>query len=86
MTAKPPVPHSPPGGPALKLVDDLWQEYERVVKQLRKISVRANHVGSSCFRCGARWSEGEKEHHCHGCVLEGTEPWITPELVSRRAN
>jgi hypothetical protein len=27
---------------------------------LRKISVPANDVGSSCFRCGARWSEGEK--------------------------
>ena len=76
----------PPGTPTLKLVDDLWQEYERVVKQLRKISVPGNDVGSSCFRCGARWSEGEKEHHAHGCVLEGTEPWITPELVSRRAN
>jgi hypothetical protein len=76
----------PPGTPTLKLVDDLWQEYERVVKQLRKISVPGNDVGSSCFRCGARWSEGEQEHHSHGCVLEGTEPWITPELVSRRAS
>jgi hypothetical protein len=66
--------HVPPGTPTRMLVDDLWQEYERVVKQLRKISVPANDVGSSCFRCGARWSEGEKEHHCHGCVLEGTEP------------
>jgi hypothetical protein len=76
----------PPGAPTLKLVDDLWQEYERVVKQLRKISVPANDVGSSCFRCGARWSEGKSEHHADGCVLEGTEPRITPELVSRRAN
>ena len=76
----------PPGTLTLKLIDDLWQAYERVVKQLRKMSVPDNDVGSSCFRCGARWSEGRKEHHAQGCVLEGTEPWITPELVSRRAN
>ena len=60
--------------PTRQLVDDLWQEYERVVKELRKISVPANDVGSSCFRCGTRWSEGEHEHHTRGCVLEGTEP------------
>ena len=61
-------------GHARQLVDDLWQEYERAVKRLRKISVRANDAGSSCFRCGARWSQGEKEHHALGCVLKGTEP------------
>ena len=66
--------HVPSGTPTRMLVDDLWQEYERVVKQLRKISVPDNDVGSSCFRCGARWSQGEKEHHALGCVLEGSEP------------
>jgi len=64
----------PMGTATRQLVEDLWQEYERAVKRLRKISVRANDVGSSCFRCGARWSEGENEHHALGCVLEGTEP------------
>ena len=68
------------GAPTSELVDDLWQRYERVVRELRKISVPANDVGSSCLRCGARWSEGRKEHHAHGCVLEGTEPGIAPEL------
>ena len=62
------------GAPTHELVDDLWQRYERMVSELRKISVPANDVGSSCLRCGARWSEGRKEHHAHGCVLEGTEP------------
>jgi len=66
--------HVPPGTQTRHLVDDLWQEYERAVKRLRKLSVRANDVGYFCFRCGARWSEGEKEHHALGCVLEGTEP------------
>ena len=70
----------PLGPPTRQLVDDLWRKYERVVKELRKISVPANDVGSCCLRCGARWSEGRKEHHAHGCVLEGTEPWTTPEL------
>jgi hypothetical protein len=62
------------GTPTRQLVDDLWQELERAVKQLRKLSVPDNGVGSCCFRCGARWSEGKKEHHAHGCALEGTEP------------
>src|SRR5215472_17755399 len=66
--------HLPPGAPTRVLVDDLWQKYERVVKELRKISVPLNNVGSSCQRCGTRWSEGKKEHHAQGCVLEGTEP------------
>jgi hypothetical protein len=66
--------HVPPGAPTRMLVDDLWQKYERVVKELRKISVPINDVGSSCLRCGARWSGGKKEHHAQGCVLEGTEP------------
>jgi len=70
----------PLGPPTRQLVDDLWRKYERVVKELRKISVPANDVGSCCLRCGARWSEGRKEHHAHGCVLEGTEPGIAPEL------
>jgi len=66
--------HVPSGTQTRQLVDDLWREYEHAVKRLREISVRANDVGSSCFRCGARWSEGEKEDHALGCVLEGTEP------------
>jgi len=33
--------HVPPGTQTRQLVDDLWQEYERAVKRLRKISVRA---------------------------------------------
>ena len=71
----------PLGLPTRQLVDDLWRKYERVVKELRKISVPANDVGSCCMRCGARWSEGRKEHHAHGCVLEGTEPRIAPQLT-----
>ena len=66
--------HVPPGAPTRMLVDDLWQKYERVVKELRKISVPVNDVGSSCLRCGARWNGAKKEHHAQGCVLEGTEP------------
>ena len=72
----------PLGLPTRQLVDDLWRKYERVVKELRKISVPANDVGSCCLRCGARWSEGRKEHHAHGCVLEGTEPSIAPALTA----
>jgi hypothetical protein len=37
--------HVPPGTPTLKLVDDLWEEYERVIKQLRKIRARAMAEG-----------------------------------------
>ena len=64
----------PLGPPTRQLVDDLWRKYERVVKELRKISVPVNDVGSSCLRCGARWNGAKKEHHAQGCVLEGTEP------------
>jgi len=45
--------HVPSATQTRQLVDDLWQEYEHAVKRLRKISVRANDVGASCFRCGA---------------------------------
>ena len=59
----------------LELVNDLWHAMDASIQALRKISVPANDVGSRCFRCGAKWGEGQQERHHSGCVLEGTEPW-----------
>ena len=72
--------HLPLGAPTRELVDDLWQRYERMVSELRKISVPANDVGSSCLRCGARWSEVRKEHHAPRLRAGGHRAIVAPEL------